>query len=142
RGSRGAGPPDDLHHHPPTEPRRRVSPVDRRSHRRLMKESTMTQLTVATTIDAVPVALPVEAGDESVRLGAALWTLIRRRAALSVHTPRELFVPLMTPVLFALVIAPALDSIGPKVPGLDYLSFAAVGTAVLLIPLNCMFAGV
>jgi len=102
----------------------------------------MTQLTVATTIDAVPVALPVEAGDESVRLGAALWTLIRRRAALSVHTPRELFVPLMTPVLFALVIAPALDSIGPKVPGLDYLSFAAVGTAVLLIPLNCMFAGV
>jgi len=51
-------------------------------------------------------------------------------------------VPLLTPVMFALVIAPALDSIGPKIPGLDYLSFAAIGTAVLLIPLNCMFAGV
>jgi len=74
--------------------------------------------------------------------GSALSTLIRRRAALSVRTPRELFVPLLTPILFALVIAPALDSIGPKVPGIDYMSFAAIGTAVLLIPLNCMFAGV
>ena len=62
--------------------------------------------------------------------------------ALSVRTPRELFVPLLTPVLFALVIAPALDSIGPKIAGLDYMSFAAIGTAGLLIPLNCMFAGV
>jgi hypothetical protein len=68
-------------------------------------------------------------------IGAALSALVRRRAALSVRTPRELFVPLLTPVLFALVIAPALDSIGPKIPGLDYMSFAAIGTAVLLIPL-------
>jgi ABC-2 type transport system permease protein len=75
-------------------------------------------------------------------IGSALAALVRRRAALSVRTPRELFVPLLTPVLFALVIAPALDSIGPKIPGVDYLSFAAIGTAVLLIPLNCMFAGV
>src|SRR5438067_7928094 len=73
---------------------------------------------------------------------SALATLAGRRAALSVRTPRELFVPLLTPVLFALVIAPALDSIGPKIPGLDYMSFAAIGTAVLLIPLNCVFAGV
>ena len=51
-------------------------------------------------------------------------------------------VPLLTPVLFALVIAPALADIGPKVPGLDYMSFAALGTAGLLIPLNCMFAGI
>jgi len=72
----------------------------------------------------------------------ALSALVRRRAALSVRTPRELFVPLLTPVLFALVIAPALDSIGPKIPGVDYMSFAAIGTAVLLIPLNCMFAGI
>jgi ABC-type multidrug transport system permease subunit len=40
------------------------------------------------------------------------------------------------------VIAPALNSIGPRIPGLDYMSFAAIGTAVLLIPLNCMFAGI
>ncbi len=73
---------------------------------------------------------------------SALSTLVRRRAALSVRTPRELLVPLLTPVLFAIVIAPALSSIGPNIPGLDYMSFAAIGTAVLLIPLNCMFAGV
>jgi ABC-2 type transport system permease protein len=72
----------------------------------------------------------------------ALRSLTRRRLALSARTPRELVVPLLTPVLFALVIAPALQSIGPKVPGLDYMSFVAIGTAVLLVPLNCMFAGV
>jgi ABC-2 type transport system permease protein len=73
---------------------------------------------------------------------AVFATLARRRFALSTRTPREVLVPLLTPVLFALVIAPALDSIGPKVPGLDYMSFAAIGTAGLLIPLNCMFAGI
>jgi ABC-2 type transport system permease protein len=95
-------------------------------------------------LETVPVREPVRAeGRRAVTTSrAALSALVRRRAALSVRTPRELFVPLLTPILFALVIAPALDSIGPKIPGLDYLSFAAIGTAVLLIPLNCMFAGI
>lgn len=73
---------------------------------------------------------------------AAFATLARRRFALSARTPRELIVPLTTPVLFALVIAPALESIGPSVAGLDYMTFAALGTAGLLVPLNCAFAGV
>jgi ABC-2 type transport system permease protein len=73
---------------------------------------------------------------------SAFTTLTRRRLALSARTPRELLVPLLTPVLFALVIAPALASIGPTIPGLDYMSFAAVGTVGLLIPLNCMFSGI
>jgi ABC-2 type transport system permease protein len=95
-------------------------------------------------LDAPPAAVLARAGDRATvtPFGTALGALVRRRAALSLRTPRELFVPLLTPVLFALVIAPALDSIGPKIPGLDYMSFAAIGTAVLLIPLNCMFAGV
>ena len=38
----------------------------------------------------------------------ALATLARRRFTLTARTPRELVVPLLTPVLFALVIAPAL----------------------------------
>ena len=37
-----------------------------------------------------------------------LATLARRRLQLTVRTPRELIVPLLTPILFALVIAPAL----------------------------------
>lgn len=95
-------------------------------------------------LDVLPArrAIPVSAPPTLTTFPTALSALVRRRAALSIRTPRELFVPLLTPVLFALVIAPALDSIGPKIPGLDYMSFAAIGTAVLLIPLNCMFAGI
>ena len=102
----------------------------------------MTNLVLDALPDAAPAAPAATMRSPGTPLGAALSALVRRRAALSVRTPRELFVPLLTPVMFALVIAPALDSIGPKIPGLDYLSFAAIGTAVLLIPLNCMFAGV
>jgi ABC-2 type transport system permease protein len=100
----------------------------------------MTELVLETVPQRASVR--VEARPPVTTFGAALSALVRRRAALSVRTPRELFVPLLTPILFALVIAPALDSIGPKIPGLDYMSFAAIGTAVLLIPLNCMFAGI
>jgi hypothetical protein len=38
----------------------------------------------------------------------ALLTLSQRRFRLTARTPRELVVPLVTPILFALVIAPAL----------------------------------
>src|SRR5262245_50241226 len=95
-------------------------------------------------LDTVPTrqSIRVEKPPTITTFGAALSALVRRRSALSIRTPRELFVPLLTPILFAVVIAPALDSIGPKIPGLDYMSFAAIGTAVLLIPLNCMFAGI
>ena len=68
-----------------------------------------------------------------------LITLSQRRFELTARRPRELFVPLITPILFALVIAPAL-----KVPlhtGSAYESFVAVGTIGLLIPLTTMFSG-
>ena len=47
--------------------------------------------------------------------------------------------PLLTPILFALVIAPALVS--ALHTGVGYESFVAVGTIGLLIPLNTMFSG-
>ncbi|HKR99614.1 MAG TPA: ABC transporter permease [Candidatus Dormibacteraeota bacterium] len=73
---------------------------------------------------------------------AAVLTLARRRLALTARTPRELVVPLMTPVLFALVIAPALrDALGAVHNGVDYMSFVALATIGLLIPLNTQFAG-
>jgi ABC-2 type transport system permease protein len=72
----------------------------------------------------------------------ALATLSRRRFSLSARTPREILVPLLTPILFALVIAPALrDSFGGFHSSIDYLSFVALGTVGLLIPLSTMFAG-
>src|SRR5215475_10143455 len=95
----------------------------------------------APTAVLTPVAVHRER-PRTTRKRSAFTTLTRRRFALSARTPRELVTPLLTPVLFALVIAPALASIGPTIPGLDYMSFAAVGTVALLVPLNCMFAGV
>ena len=69
-------------------------------------------------------------------------TLVRRRFALNIRTPRELLVPLLTPVLFALIIAPALADQIPTVRGIDYMSFVAIATVGLLLPLNCMLAGI
>src|SRR5881396_886298 len=68
-----------------------------------------------------------------------LATLSRRRFQLSARTPRELFVPLLTPIMFALVIAPALKTALNTGP--SYEAFVAVGTVGLLIPLNTMFSG-
>jgi ABC-type polysaccharide/polyol phosphate export permease len=68
-----------------------------------------------------------------------LATLARRRLQLTVRTPRELLVPLLTPILFALVIAPALRA--ALHTGAAYEAFVATGTIGLLIPLNTVFAG-
>ena len=71
---------------------------------------------------------------------APLLTLARRRFQLAARTPRELVVPLLTPILFALVIAPSLKK--ALHTDASYESFVAVGTLGLLIPLNTMFAGI
>jgi ABC-type multidrug transport system permease subunit len=80
----------------------------------------------------------------SLAVAAPLATLARRRLALSVRTPRELIVPLVTPVLFAVVLAPALKEAlgGFRGDGVDYAAFVAIATMGLLIPLNTMFAGI
>jgi ABC-2 type transport system permease protein len=70
---------------------------------------------------------------------APLATLAARRFQLSTRTPRELIVPLLTPILFALVIAPALKE--ALHTSTAYEAFVATGTIGLLIPLNTMFAG-
>ena len=69
----------------------------------------------------------------------SLLTLAQRRFQLTVRTPRELFVPLLTPIMFALVIAPALKA--ALHTDASYESFVAIGTVGLLIPLNTMFSG-
>jgi ABC-2 type transport system permease protein len=68
-----------------------------------------------------------------------LATLAERRFRLTARTPRELVVPLLTPILFALVIAPALKT--ALHTSAAYESFVATGTIGLLIPLNTMFLG-
>src|SRR4051812_9893716 len=74
--------------------------------------------------------------------GRALGTLAARRAALTAHNPRQIAVPMMTPILFALVIAPALKAaLGGLHTGIDYTAYVAVGTVGLLVPLAATFAG-
>ena len=89
-------------------------------------------------MSSLDVALPAPKPVRARPLGP-LATLARRRFQLTVHTPRELFVPLLTPIMFALVIAPALKS--ALHTGSSYQSYVAIGTVGLLIPLNTMFSG-
>ena len=94
---------------------------------------------MATTLTMPPIAV---ARPRRSRF-TAFATLTRRRFALTARTPRELFVPLLTPILFAVVIAPALaKTVGGFRPGIDYMTFVAIATAGLLIPLNTMFSGI
>ncbi|MFL5883802.1 MAG: ABC transporter permease [Thermoleophilaceae bacterium] len=73
---------------------------------------------------------------------AALQTLSARRLALTARTPRQIVVPLLTPIMFALVIAPALkEALGGLGGHIDYTAFVAIGTVGLLVPLTAMFAG-
>src|SRR3989475_899132 len=90
------------------------------------------------TVTALPTTLRRPPAPRHALL-APLLTLARRRFQLAARTPRELVVPLLTPILFALVIAPALKN--ALHTSVSYESFVAIGTLGLLIPLNTMFAG-
>src|SRR6476660_9785309 len=83
------------------------------------------------------IAIPVRSAKP--RTLGPLATLAQRRFQLTARTPRELFVPLLTPIMFALVIAPALKT--ALHTDASYESFVAIGTVGLLIPLNTMFSG-
>ena len=96
--------------------------------------------TVSTTVD---LPTPVAAVQRR-RSGAlpAVATLARRRLALSARTPRELLIPVLAPLLFAVVIAPALaDTFNASPGGIDYMTFVAISTLGLLIPLSCIQSG-
>src|SRR5215510_12747245 len=83
--------------------------------------------------------IAIQVPQARLRALGPLATLARRRLQLTTRTPRELFVPLLTPIMFALVIAPALKT--ALHTDASYESFVAIGTVGLLIPLNAMFAG-
>src|SRR4051794_3720651 len=95
---------------------------------------------MATTATA-PAALRLRAARSTPVLGA-LAALARRRAALTAGNPRQIAVPLLTPILFATVIAPALETaLGGLHTSVDYTAFVAVGTVGLLVPVAATFAG-
>jgi ABC-2 type transport system permease protein len=88
----------------------------------------------------IPTEIPGRPARRVISPPAALITLAKRRFTLTARTPREIFVPLITPILFAVIIAPALKN--ALHAGDAYESFVAVGTIGLLIPLNMMFSGI
>src|SRR5579862_8363906 len=72
----------------------------------------------------------------------ALLTLAKRRAAITARTPRQIAVPLLGPILLAMIVGPALKkATGGLHSSIDYAAFVDVGTVGLLIPLSCIFAG-
>jgi ABC-2 type transport system permease protein len=98
-------------------------------------------MTTTATPPAPAVSMPV--GSTRAHRVIAVPTLAIRRLALTVRTPRSLIAPLLTPVLFAIVIAPALaNTIAAPGRQAAYMTYIALATAGLLIPLNCMFSGI
>jgi ABC-2 type transport system permease protein len=94
----------------------------------------MTTATIATR--------PLTAAPAPPSSARVLPTLTGRRLALTIRSPRAVLVPLLAPVLFALVVAPALASaVSAPAQRNTYMTFFCVATAGLLIPLNCMFSG-
>jgi ABC-2 type transport system permease protein len=70
-------------------------------------------------------------------------TLAARRLALSVRSPRSLVLPVLNPVIFALVLAPALaNTVASPAGRTQYMTFLALATMGLLIPLNSLLAGI
>lgn len=97
-------------------------------------------MTTAATVNPVVVDRRLAKG--SARAVRAVPTLAGRRLRLSARSPRSVLVPLAAPVLFALVIAPALANAVTSGPARTaYMTFIALSTAGLLIPMNCLFAG-
>src|SRR5947209_9375056 len=85
--------------------------------------------------------LPRHAARLSPKIGAVL-TLARRRMSLTASNPRQLAVPLLGPILLAVVVAPALKvATGGLHSHIDYQAFVGVGTVGLVVPLSCIFAG-
>jgi ABC-2 type transport system permease protein len=96
---------------------------------------------MATTLTAPALPAP-RPSPGPTRARSALATLARRRAKLTASNPRQIAVPLLTPIMFATVIAPALkEALGGLHSGIDYTAFVAVGTVGLLVPLAAAFAG-
>jgi ABC-2 type transport system permease protein len=94
------------------------------------------------TAITAPAPLAIRHPARPTRRSRALFTLAKRRAALTASNPRQIAVPLLTPILFATVIAPALkQALGGLHSGIDYTAFVAVGTVGLLVPLAATFAG-
>lgn len=69
-------------------------------------------------------------------------SLYRRRLAVTTRTLGGIVGQIATPILWVLIVAPALDAaLGGFDPTVDYFTFVAVGQVVFLVPFTAMFNG-
>jgi ABC-2 type transport system permease protein len=72
-----------------------------------------------------------------------LGPLYRRRLAVTARTAGGIVGQIATPVLWVLVVLPALDTaLGGFSTGVDYFTFAAIGQVAFVVPFTAMFNGI
>ena len=74
---------------------------------------------------------------------AGFVPLYRRRVAIAVKTPVALVGQALMPILWVLVVGPALAraGAGSTDPDVDYFAYVAIGQIVFILPFSAMFAG-
>jgi len=96
-------------------------------------------MTTSTIATAPTAAVP---RTQTRRPTNVVLVLTLRRLALNIRSPRSVAIPLLAPLLFAMVVAPALgNTLATPGQHKTYMTFVAIAAAGLLIPVNCMFAG-
>jgi ABC-2 type transport system permease protein len=77
-----------------------------------------------------------------MNVAAGFLPLYQRRVALAVKRPIALVSQALTPVLWVLVVGPALaGAFGGFARNVDYLTYVSVGQIVFILPFSAMFAG-
>jgi ABC-2 type transport system permease protein len=72
---------------------------------------------------------------------AGLGALYRRRLAVALNNPIAITGQLLLPVLWVLVVGPALARAFGGFSHVDYFTYIAIGQIVFIIPFSAMFAG-
>ena len=89
-------------------------------------------------------ARPRDGGREpGMSAAAGFLPLYQRRVAIAVKTPVALVGQALMPILWVLVVGPALARAGAggTDPDVDYYSYVAIGQIVFILPFTAMFAG-
>lgn len=96
-----------------------------------------------TTTLADTLASPTVVAERPLPPWHGFGALYARRLRVTTKTASGVIGQLMTPVLWILIVGPALaDSLGSFSPGVDYYTFIAVGQVAFLIPFTAMFSGI
>ena len=95
------------------------------------------------TATTAPITVPRRVPDSRPSGLHGFAVLVARRIRVTTNTASGIVGQLVTPILWDLVVAPALaSSRGAFNPHVDYFTFLAVGQVAFLIPFTAMFNGI